>query len=92
MIRLRERRSRNIALDWSGRVRIAYQSEERMADKVRIMFVLKNNVGEYFTKNGRFSPDFTKARVYKRKGDATNSSYSVKAAVTQHKVVLIDPN
>lgn len=63
-----------------------------MADKVRIMFVLKNDRNEYLTKYRRFTADFTEARVYKRKCDATNSAKYSGAKLTQHKVVLIDPN
>lgn len=64
-----------------------------MTDKVRFLYVLKNAQGEYLTTGGKFTPLFSKARIYKRKSDATNSSYHyTKVIVTPHKVVLVDTN
>lgn len=64
-----------------------------MADKVRFLYVLKNAQGDYLMRRGRLTQDFTKARVFKRKCDATNSSHWYpSSAMTPHKVVLVDTN
>lgn len=91
MMRLRERRSRYYVLDWSEPVRIGYQSEVYMADKVRILWVLVNHAGEYLTRKNKFTSDFAKARIYTRRCDATNSSYFCNFPVFHRKVVLVDP-
>lgn len=64
-----------------------------MSDKVRIVFVIKNAAGDYLARHRRFTPDFNKARIFKRKCDASNSLYYIRKEIAStHKVVLIDPH